>query len=169
MHIWCSLDRLWSKLVGATSAFGYGGFLPVPLLGSLLDRYRWYWVESHGHPHPSLNSGFLRFMTYKAYKAKSYCDHHWVVSSRSPRPVNCHRFGDQLPNWKNNYMFVFFFSFSATQPSSSTVPKTEDQRPQLGGCHFVWIMPARDWVCRTWWRQLSPVNQKQIGTSDTEH
>lgn len=27
--------------------------------------------------------------------------------------------------------------FSATQPSSSTVPKTEDQRPQLGGCHFV--------------------------------
>uniref|UniRef100_A0A672V3V7 ETS transcription factor ERG n=1 Tax=Strigops habroptila TaxID=2489341 RepID=A0A672V3V7_STRHB len=35
-----------------------------------------------------------------------------------------------LPNWKNNYMV---FPFSATQPSSSTVPKTEDQRPQLGG------------------------------------
>lgn len=46
-----------------------------------------------------------------------------------------HRFGEQLPNWKNNYM-GFFFSFSASQPSSSTVPKTEDQRPQLGGCHL---------------------------------
>lgn len=52
------------------------------------------------------------------------------------------RFGEQLPNWKNNYMGFFFFHFSATQPSSSTVPKTEDQRPQLGGCHLVCILPG---------------------------
>lgn len=50
-----------------------------------------------------------------------------------------HRFGEQSLIGKTTTWVCLFvcFPFSATQPSSSTVPKTEDQRPQLGGCHLI--------------------------------
>lgn len=39
-----------------------------------------------------------------------------------------------MVKWKLEVTLSFGFGFSAAQPSPSAVPKTEDQRPQLGMC-----------------------------------
>lgn len=38
------------------------------------------------------------------------------------------------------------FLFSATQPSSAAVSKTEDQRPQLGVCNFKLDLGGREYI-----------------------
>lgn len=123
--------------------------------GGVLSVHFWKanCIGNSGRCHWAATS-FLKLKLHQAHHHRDLKSFFWALNlllsileqrtAGAPVLGSSHRFGEQLPNWKNNYMgfFFCFFPFSATQPSSSTVPKTEDQRPQLGGCHLVWIFPG---------------------------
>ena len=147
MHFWCKLDRLWSELLGATPAFSSGGFLSVPWLESLLvciGNIGWSHWGSHILAWTQALSSSWPYSRIKLNPIVTIVEW-WAAGVPGLWSIT-----GLVTNFQTGKITIWGFQFSATQPSSSTVPKTEDQRPQLGGCHFVWIMPGCGRVCWTW-------------------
>lgn len=75
------------------------------------------------------------------------------------------RFGEQLPNWKNNYMgFFFFFPFFSY--SAIILNSSQNRRP-ASSVRWVPFGLHSAWLCWTWWEgQLSPTSQAAQSGSD---
>lgn len=167
MHICCNPGIPWGELIAAISALSSEGLIPVPCLERLLAVYRQCWVELLGQPHVPWMQASSSLWPYSLTNLNPTVTiiQWWTAGVPGMWSVTGLENNSQIGK-----ITTWISPFSATQPSSSTVPKTEDQRPQLGGCHFVWIMFGCDRVCWTWSEgHLSPTNQKPIVRSNSVH